>query len=79
MSPSDPLKGFSSLMRSLITQLILCAELGFLNLELVQSRKQCEDLSRYTLQALCWTFHCLVRQVPDGLIIFCIVDRISEY
>jgi hypothetical protein len=79
VAPHDPLKGPHGLMRSLITQLLLYPETREPNLDFIDSQRIYDDLVQHRLSALCYVFQQLVRQFPEGTIVYCIIDGISEY
>lgn len=71
---TDPDAGPSGMMRNLIGQL-LQSHPGF-DLSAVTKLRQ---LRRDDVHGLCGVFHELIQQLPDDVIVFCIVDGVTEF
>ncbi|GES65507.1 hypothetical protein AN7092.2 [Aspergillus terreus] len=71
---TDPDAGPSGMMRNLIGQL-LQSHPGF-DLSTVTKLRH---LRRDDVHGLCEVFHELIRQLPDDVIVFCIVDGVTEF
>ena len=73
---NDPLSGPQGLIRSFIVQLLsfFDFDLGFIN-----SRNYRDQLAGYELGHLCELFQNLLRQLPIGPVLLCIIDGISLF
>jgi hypothetical protein len=75
----DPLRGPNGLLGSLICQLLLSPNTLEPNLEILDQQEIYNELHRHDLHTLLHLFQELVRQIPQGTLIFCIIDGLSEY
>ncbi|KAI9680201.1 MAG: hypothetical protein M1829_001438 [Trizodia sp. TS-e1964] len=73
---NDSLSGPRGLIRSLVTQLLCIYDF---DLTFVDSYQYLDHLQSHEVDHLCDLFRQLVKQLPTGLVLFCVIDGISLY
>ena len=71
----DPIRGPTGLVRSLVRQLL---DVQHFHLEFIDLDFE-EQLRQYDLSSLLDLFHSLFEQMPEDLVLFCVIDGVSFY